>query len=290
MARLILDPRRASIMTVCLFLAACNQAIPTPPTATRAATGSTTPSHAAVALPSGGALVSPLPSGSAVSSPGASVSPAPSVDGATTPGPIPPSQSVDAGPVGLRVTESGFTAFSDDGNDFASFASLIDNPNDRWAVFQMEITIDFFDADDTFIAGEELYIQVLPGQQTAIAGEAFGAGRATRMTVNLPDDTSAFEPNRASSALFRVTEAETSRGDGLNVTRGRLTSRASRTESPVQLTAVYRNGRGAIIGGAVGGVDSIAPGATVPFEVIDSAPFPSISDTEVYWQVSGVRR
>jgi hypothetical protein len=197
---------------------------------------------------------------------------------------------IDTAPDGLQVVESGFTAFFGDGNDFASFAAVIDNPNDQWAVFQMQITIDFFDGDDNFIAGEEQFIQVLPGQRTAIAGEAFGAGRATRMTVNIPDDTSAYERHNEPSDLFRIAGAETSRGDGLNVTRGRLTSRAARTESLVQLTAVYRNGRGAIIGGTVGGVDTIAPGATISFEVIDGAPFAAIADTEVYWQVSGVRR
>jgi hypothetical protein len=74
------------------------------------------------------------------------------------------------------------------------------------------------------------------------------------------------------------------------VARGRLTSQATATASGVQLIAVYRGVSGAIIGGAVGGVDSVAPGATVTFEVIDSAPYPTISNSEAYWQMSGVRR
>jgi hypothetical protein len=279
---------RVAVLTACLVLAACNQAAPTPPKAT----GPTTPPGSPSALPSAGAVVSPLPSGSAAASPpGASGSPTASPDGAVaTPVPVGAGASVETGPDGLRVVESGFTAFFSDGNDFASFAAVIDNPNEGWAVFQMQITIDFFDVDDNFIAGEEQFVQVLPGQRTAIAGEAFGAGRATRMTVNIPDDTSAYEPYSVSGDLFRVAGAETSRDNGLNVTTGRLTSRATRTESLVQLTAVYRNGRGAIIGGTVGGVDSIEPGATIPFEVIDGAPLGAIADTEVYWQVSGVRR
>lgn len=240
------------------------------------------PSSPAVALPSGSTVASPA---------GGSPPPSAGPDGAAvTPTPVEAGASADAGPTGLRIVESGFTAFSTDGNDFASFAAIVDNPNDRWAVFRMEITIDFFDADDTFVAGEEMFVQVLPGQRTAISGEAFGAGQAVRMSVNLPDDTTAFEASRISSGLFRTADVETSRRDGLNVTRGRLTSRATVTESLVQLTAIYRSARGAIIGGAVGGVDSIAPGATISFEIIDSAPFPSIPDTEVYWQVSGMRR
>ncbi len=281
-------PGRAAALTVCLLLAGCNPGIPTP----APETVSVPPSGQVAASPSGGGVVSPSPSASAAtSSAGAGSSPGASPDASVaTPSSVAPGASSDAGPVELQVVESGFTAFESDGNDFASFAAVLDNPNDRWAVFQMQVTVDFFDGDDTFIAGEELFVQVLPGQRTAIAGEAFGAGRATRMMVNLPDDMSAFEPNRAESGLFRISGVETSRGDGLNVTRGRLTSRTATSESLVQLTAVYRNARGTIIGGAVGGVDAIAPGATISFEVVDGAPFAAIPDTEVYWQVSGVRR
>jgi hypothetical protein len=284
-------PGRAAVVTACLLLAACNLAVPTP----RPQTVSVTPSGSATEPATDGAAVSSLPSASAAgSSAGSSPSSAASPDSAAaTPATSPrpgAGASIDAGPVGLRVVESGFTAFSSDGNDFASFAAVVHNPNDQWAVFQMQMTIDFFDGDDNFIAGEELFVQVLPGQRTAIAGEAFGAGQATRMTVNLPEDMSAFKTSRLSSGLFRIAGLETSRSDGLNITRGRLTSQATTTESLVQLTAVYRNGRGAIIGGAVGGVDAIGPGSTISFEVIDGAPYTAISDTEAYWQVSGVRR
>jgi hypothetical protein len=189
----------------------------------------------------------------------------------------------------MRVIESGFTAFSSDGNDFASFAAILENPNDRWAATRMQVTVDFFDSDGAFIAGEEIVVQVVPGQRTAIAGEAFGAGRAERMDVNLPDDTTAFEPGAAGES-FVISGLDTTRADGLNVTSGRLTSRFRTEEMLVQLNAVYRNSRGAIIGGAVGGVDAIGPGETTRFEIIDSAPHRDLSRTEVHWQVSGLQR
>ena len=140
----------------------------------------------------------------------------------------------------------------------------------------MQVTVDFFDGDDTFIAGEELFVQVLPGQRTAIAGEAFGAGRATRMMVNFPDDMSAFEPNRAEQRAVPDLGVETSRGDGLNVTRGRLTSRDrnERIAGPADRRLPKRardhhRRRGWRRG-------SIAPGATISFEVVDGAPFAAI--------------
>jgi hypothetical protein len=275
-ARPIAWPTRHAVIAACLALAACNQASPTPP----APSASGAPTARATTVPAVSAAASP---GSSNATPTAS-------SGAAPPSPRGSAASVEASPDALRLVESGFTAFAADGNDFASFAAIIDNPNAAWAVFQMQLTIDFFDADDAFIAGEELFVQVLPGQRTAIAGEAFGAGGAARMVVTLPDDTSAFERSRLGRDLFAISDVSTSRRDGLNLARGRLTSRAADTQSLVQLTAVYRNGRGDIIGGAVGGVDSIAPGATLTFEVIDGAPYPAISDAEVFWQMSGIRR
>ena len=154
----------------------------------------------------------------------------------------------------------------------------------------MRITIDFLDADGGFLAGQELFVQVLPGQRTAIAGEAFGAGRARSITVNLPEDTTAFEAFADADQSFAVSRIETDREDGLNRTRGQVISRFASTQTSVQLTAVYRNAAGRILGGAVGGLESIAPGARQPFEIIDSAPFRNIAETEVFWQISGVRR
>jgi hypothetical protein len=273
-------PRRIAL-AACLVLAACNQASPSAPLAAT----SVTPSPGATPIGTANVRATDVPSSSATASPGASqVAPpaSPPTNGSAP--------SVDTGPVGIRVVESGFTGFAADGNDVASYAAILENPNRGWAALQMQVTIDFFDADDTFIAGEELFVRVVPGQRTAIAGEAFGAGRATRMTVNLPDDTTAFEQDRTSSDLLRVSGVETTRRDGLNVTRGRLTSRGAAAVSSVQLTAVYRDRSGDIIGGAAGGVDSIAPGAAQTFEIIDSLPFVAMSATEVYWQISGVRR
>jgi hypothetical protein len=185
--------------------------------------------------------------------------------------------------------ESGFTAFAD-GSDFASFAAVLENPNARWAAMRMLVMVDFLDADGAFVAGEELFVQILPGQRTAIAGEAFGAGQARQMTVNVPEDTTAFEDSAASEASFAIMGVDTTRADGLNRTEGRVRSRFPDTQSSVLLAAVYRDGRGRILGGAVGGLDSIAPGETQEFEIIDSAPFRNLARTEVFWQVSGLRQ
>lgn len=277
---------RATVVLVAVVLAACGQGAPSSfpdPSAT-----AFVPSPARSAATSSSPSAAQLPS-SSVSSSGPvppSTEPVPSRSSAGSP-PTAPLEPASAAPI--RLVESGFTGFPDSG-DFGSFAAILENPNSRWAAMRMRITVDFLDADGGFVAGQELFVQILPGQRTAIAGEVFGAGSARRMTVNLPEDTTAFEAFADAEQSFAVSGIETAREDGLNRTRGRVTSRFGSTQTSIQLTAVYRNAAGRIVGGAVGGVESIAPGATQAFEIIDSAPFRSIADTEVYWQISGVRR
>ncbi len=223
-----------------------------------------------------GSTVAPTASGGTPGAPGVT----PSAD---------PTPEVE-GPAALEVLESGFTAFADDGNDFASFAIVLANPNDSWTASRMEVHVDFFDSADAFVAGEEVFVLLLPGQTSAIAGEAFGAGGATRMEVGLPDDTTAFRPGVAGRDPFEVDDIQTVRRDDLNVTSGRLVSRADRAHRLVQVAAVYRDGAGVIVGGASGGVEAIEPGATVDFEIIDGAPYDDLGSTKVHWQLSMVPR
>ena len=213
---------------------------------------------------------------------------APRPSNVTSATPVAPPDAVD--PEALVIVERGFTAFAEDGADFASFGIVLTNPNPDWAVVRSEVFIDFFDADDAFIAGEEVFLTLLPGQTSAIAGEAFGAGRATRMEVGLPDDTTAFEPATDSGRAFDVTDVSTTRSDDLNVTSGTLTSRFGTVQRLVQLAAIYRDAGGGIVGGAVGGVDAIEPGQELEFEIVDAAPHGDLAAAEVFWQLSGIGR
>lgn len=269
----------AMAVAIGLFLVGCGQSPPTasPPVPTRTVGEPSATSSLPLASidPAASPSTTPAPSGGAAGSPAA-----------TTPATATP--SVEAEPAPIRVVEAGFTAFAD-GNDFASFAAILENPNTAWAAIRMRVTIELFAPGDEFVGGDELVVQILPGQRTAIAGEVFGAGRATRLEVRLPDDTTAFESRRP-RGRFDVSSIHTSRDDGLNKTGGRLTNRFDTDETLVQLIAVYRDQRGSIVGGAVGGVDSIESGDTLVFEIIDSAPHRQLAATEVYWQVNGLRR
>jgi hypothetical protein len=199
--------------------------------------------------------------------------------------PAPASSVAETDPLPLEVVESGFTAFPDDQGGSASYGAIIRNPNEAWAAVRMEVHVDFYDTADAFLAGQDVVVTVLPGQTTAIGGQVQGAGDASRMEVVLPDDLTAFQLRTMTSERFEADVVQTSRAGGQTTTIGRLNSLFATAQTFVQLVAVYRDADGAIIGGAGGGVESIAPGGSADFE-IGSVLYPDLMDTEVYWQVT----
>jgi hypothetical protein len=184
------------------------------------------------------------------------------------------------------VDEFGFTTVTSDGNDYATYGAIFTNPNTEWAVYRMLVQINFFDASDAYIGGEEIAVTILPGQTTALAGQVYGAGQAVRLVVAPPDDSTPYVP-LSSSGTIEVSGVETTTSGLLAVISGSLTSSLTTDQNLLQLFAVYRSQAGAIIGGIPGGVDSLPSGGTVTFEIPDAQPPPSVASTEVYWQIGG---
>ena len=184
----------------------------------------------------------------------------------------------------LRLVESGFTAFPEAG--FASFGIVVRNPDPALTAYHAVIHLDFLGPDGAFVAGEEFQVIVFPGQTTALAGQAFGAGEATRMEVVFPEDSSAYQPRGSGRETFEVRDARTRIGNGSYVTTGRLFSRFETAQEFVQVFAIHRDSAGEIIGGATGGIQSIDPGDSSPFEIVDQTPYAGVSTTDVFWQVS----
>jgi hypothetical protein len=250
-----MSARRALLVIVCLVMSAC--ASTNGPTVSP---GEVTPSAAtATEAPPAPSPAGPSPSAASPSDPGT--------------------------PAALQLTESGFTTFSTDGRDFASFAALLVNPNAAtWKAHRVLLHVDFFTADGALAGSSDAIVTVRPGQTTAIGGETFGAGSASRMNVEIPDVASDFVVDDETVMAFEVLDVTTTRTAGLNVTTGRLVNHSAIRGDSIELTAVYRDRAGTIIGGASGGVESIEPGADASFEIVDSAPYPEIGATEIYWQ------
>jgi hypothetical protein len=250
-----------------LLVAACGASVP--PSTPGPSGGGASP---AGSTGSGTPTASAAPDGAPTASvPGSAASDPPDIDG----------------PVPLRVVELGFAAFDADATGYAAYGALVENPNPDWAIRRMEVHVDFFDPDGAFLAGDDVIIDVLPGQTTAIAGQRYGVGPTARMEVNPPDDTSAFEPAPAPPGGLAVTDIATSRADGTTLTTGRLTSTLATDAAYVELVAISRDRSGAIVGGGPGGVDLAPAGTSVGFEILDAAPHDDIASTAVYWQVGG---
>jgi hypothetical protein len=186
----------------------------------------------------------------------------------------------------MTVAESGYTAVKDEAFDYATFAAVLANPNTEWAIYRLSLQVNFFDASDAFLGGAEVQVTLLPGQTTAVSGQAYGAGSAVRMVVAPLDDPTPYMPF-SSSGTIEVSDVQTSASEVGVVTTGTLTSSLTSDQTFLQLYSVYRDASGAVIGGATGAVDSIPSGGSAAFEISDSQPPPGLTATEVYWQLGG---
>jgi hypothetical protein len=186
----------------------------------------------------------------------------------------------------LVVDDYGYTGVFGDAGDFATFGAVFSNPNTEWAVYRMLVQINFFATDESFLGGAEAAVTVLPGQTTALSGQAFGAGQAVRMVVGVPDDATPYLPF-SSSGSVAVDDVQLESTDAGVLIDGSLTSSLTSDQGYLQLYAIYRDASGAIVGGSTGAIESIPAGATVPFEIADAVPPADVSRAEVYWQLGG---
>jgi hypothetical protein len=277
--------RIASLAALAFAVSACSPAAspsvapasPVPTAPATAASASATPSASASASSTPEAVATSAPPASPPTSPPPSPSPA----SAGRPTPVPPSQPPAQSDV--EVKETGFTAFHTNGNDFASYGAILRNPDPHWSIVRMEIHVDFYGTGDTFLAGDDVTITIRPGATIGIAGQVFGAGRAVRVEVNPPEDTVSYQQVPPSTESMRVKNVSTRRINGSYVTTGTVVSTFSSDQSPVELTAVYRDARGRIIGGATGGAQTVPAGGTAPFEIVDGSPYPAVATADVYW-------
>jgi hypothetical protein len=168
----------------------------------------------------------------------------------------------------------------------ASYGAVLRNPNLTWAAVRMEIHVDFLDAGGAFITGQDVVVTILPGQTTAIGGHVSGAGSATSMEIEPPEDVVAFQPRDPADGTLEATDVQTASDGVQTTTTGWLASTFPTEQTFIQLVAIYRDGTGAIVAGANGGVESVPPESSVTFEIIEATPPAELAATEVYWQMT----
>jgi hypothetical protein len=184
------------------------------------------------------------------------------------------------------VDDFGFTAIPVDAGNYASFGAVLTNPNSEWAVYRMPVQVSLFDANDAFVGGAEVFVTALPGQTTAISGQAFGAGDAVRMLVEVPEDPTPYVPF-APSGSVDVSDIQVDVDETRTLVTGTLTSSLASDQQLLQVYAVYRAADDTIVGGAPGAVPAIESGSSVAFEINDSPSLANVVRAEVYWQLGG---
>ena len=137
------------------------------------------------------------------------------------------------------------------------------------------------------MAGEERSISLLPGQTTAIAGQAFGAGAAERLDIRPPEDTTAYFPAAPPTGTVEIDDITAHQAGSTMTTTATIHNNLPTDLRFVEVSAVYRDASGAIIGGSPGAIELVAAGESVPFEISDAQAPAGIESTEVYWWVSG---
>lgn len=180
----------------------------------------------------------------------------------------------------IEVTEFGFSI---EGND-ATYGVLIRNPNaEGWVSQYIDVQITFFDANGPTSTESDTISALLPGQTTGIGNTAYDVGKPTRMEVRL--GSSDWEEIDYTPGRF-VTRNVQTKDDryGGHTTKGVISSEFEDRHELIEVTAIYRNAAGEIIGGDFTFVDFLDPDAEASFEVNHFETIRGLDSTEVYWQ------
>ena len=183
------------------------------------------------------------------------------------------------------VVAKGFTADAE--SEAASYAVVIGNPNSTWVPRFVEVSISFLDANGTELTTETQTIAgLLPDSETAVAGEALGAGSATEMEVhisNLNGLPRAIRSSLEEAGHYEYEGVETAQDpSGGITTTGLLLSGFEGAQNNVPIHAVYYDAAGEVAGGAVTSVDQVLPGGHAAFEASTAVTVPDISETRVF--------
>ena len=186
------------------------------------------------------------------------------------------------------VVAQGFTASTE--RNSASYAVVVENPNATWVPTFVNVSITFLDEEGTMLTTEAQNITgMLPESETAVAGDAAGAGDATEMEVQI--STLNLLPTLVRSSLsegghYEYERVETAlEGRGGVSTTGAVVSRFDSTQYNVPIHVVYYDDAGEVVGGCLTSVDEVPAGRQVTFEASTSVTVPDIAETRVFGHV-----
>lgn len=201
----------------------------------------------------------------------------------------PPVETVPPGPeTGLAVVDQGFTVVEDrfdDDERVGTFAAVIHNPHPEWLAGGVQVDVRFFDAAGAMVSAQSGFIEaILPDQRAAVAALFFDApAGVTDMTVT--SHVARWSETGPVGGSFEIRDPVTEAA-GAGGVRTRLLLRSTYADelADVEVTAVYRDELGGIIGGSDASVGTLPPGVDAPVEItlpVD-IPFDAVAFTELY--------
>lgn len=187
----------------------------------------------------------------------------------------------------VRIDEVGFTRGKDGPG---TFAAVITNPNaSDWTAWFLAVEVRVLDEDGDVIETVPSGVSLLPGQTTAITG-AIAQGRApASVEVVVEEGDIGWKRDRSAGDGVRFARVRTKKSDIFGaVTTGRIRNTSAADLENVQVVLVYRDRKGAILGGDFTFVASVPAGEAVPFEVthLGELTHKRIADTEAYYRLT----
>ena len=186
------------------------------------------------------------------------------------------------------IVAQGFTANAE--LDSASYGVVIENPNPTWVPRFVSVSITFRDAEGTVLTTQTQNITgIRPESETAVAGEAAEAGRATSMEVEISSLNvlpTLVRESLGEAGQYAYERVETSRGaSGGIVTTGAVLSSFESQQDNVPIHVVYYNGVEEVVGGAVTSIDQLPPGGEVAFEANTAVTIADVAETRVFGHI-----
>lgn len=186
--------------------------------------------------------------------------------------------------VDLELVNKGFAQVSE---DTTGYGALIRNPNTDQAASYVNVNTSFFDEAGTVMGSQSDVLSViLPGQTVAVASGTDVVGIA-RMDVQVFADT--WEKMDGPVGEFTVEGVQTVPEEYGGVrTTGLLKSTFAEDLESVELTSVYYDTAGAILGGTFTYADFVPANGSIGFELSTFNDIPNLGKTEVYPEITSL--
>jgi hypothetical protein len=182
----------------------------------------------------------------------------------------------------VQVVRSGFTQLppQPDGDVDVSYAVVLRNPRNDQVALNVRTIVTFTAANGAVLdVKDEGLDALLPGQTAAVA-DTTGVRGARRMRVQVV--VGSFAPAQGLTGNLSASGVRTAVVAGELTTTATVRSSLTQPLNGADVTAVYYNGSGRIIGGQSDSVDVVPAGGAVPVRMDSSTILRGIAKTEVH--------